>query len=422
MPAPFPHEFSDTRYRKALKGLFKAGTGVTPPKLAGRDTETTIACDALLNPLQDNSAPARDLVIYGPRGNGKTVLLADFKRRAAEAGISALMLTPDDIDSPAALIRTLLLAAPTLPDATAAGPSTLMARLQNALRRSGLSLERVTLDGPGISAALSAVSDEELAVHALAWLTARCRTQPLLVTVDEAHTLDVGIGRRLLNISQKLRATGAPFVLILAGTPNLEAHLGEMSATFWDHSEVQPIGRLDPEATAQALTQPLAGWSVTFDPAALESVVADSQCYPYFIQLWGEALCEALVDDAQGYTVTPAIVKQGYAPVEARRQRYYGKRYLELEARGLLEAGALVAGVFEGTEQAHKAALRTTLCAGLGLEEAAATAALEQLAALGYTWQTTTATDWFEPGIPSLMTHVQTRLHDTLAQTEAPRP
>ena len=293
MPAPFPHEFSDTRYRKALKGLFKAGTGVTPPKLAGRDTETTIACDALLNPLQDNSAPARDLVIYGPRGNGKTVLLADFKRRAAEAGISALMLTPDDIDSPAALIRTLLLAAPTLPDATAAGPSTLMARLQNALRRSGLSLERVTLDGPGISAALSAVSDEELAVHALAWLTARCRTQPLLVTVDEAHTLDVGIGRRLLNISQKLRATGAPFVLILAGTPNLEA---------------------------------------------------------------------------------------------------------------------------------HKAALRTTLCAGLGLEEAAATAALEQLAALGYTWQTTTATDWFEPGIPSLMTHVQTRLHDTLAQTEAPRP
>ena len=44
--------------------------------------------------------------------------------------------------------------------------------------------------------------------------------------------LDVDVGRDLLNLSQEVRSR-APFLLVLAGTPNLPAHLNRMDASFW---------------------------------------------------------------------------------------------------------------------------------------------------------------------------------------------
>ncbi len=420
MTTPFPHDFSEVRYCKALKELFKPGTGTRPPTLAGRDTEKEFASDVLLGPLADGHDPAADLVLFGPRGNGKTVLLKDLERRAGGAGIGVLALRPAQLDSLEVLLRTLLQAAPTLPDP--AVPNRWLSRWKNPLRRGGLVLERLRVGAPGLRADLSAISDDELKVHAQHYLSARCRAQPLLVTVDEAHTLDIEIGRRLLNLSEQLRADGVPFVLILAGTPNLEAHLGEMIATFWDRSEILPIGRLSTAATAQALTEPLAGYSVSIEPDALAAVVADSQCYPYFIQLWGRALCGALVEQAHSHTVTAALVEQVAERVAARRERYYGRRYLELKKQGLLEAAAHVATPFKGTARVHEATLEATLVEDLGLDAEAAEDALGQLADLGYTWAPAGGRT-IEPGIPSLMSHVRDAVAEEMEATPArPRP
>ena len=68
-----------------------------------------------------------------------------------------------------------------------------------------------------------------IAAAAEAELTARCRKRPLAVLLDEAHTLDLEVGRTLLNTSQQVRDE-APFLLVLAGTPGLPAHLGSMNA------------------------------------------------------------------------------------------------------------------------------------------------------------------------------------------------
>ncbi|MCY4211342.1 MAG: ATP-binding protein [Gammaproteobacteria bacterium] len=414
-----PHEFAESGYRKTLLGLFQPGNGVLPPMLAGRETEQTAFLNTLLDRLQDQRGPARDLVLYGPRGNGKTVLVTDFKRRALDVGVGVIALTPDDINSPTALISALLLSTPTQRDKADAW-SSVRAGIQDLARKQGLALDHVKAGVPGISAVLRALPAEDLAPHVTEWLTLRCQAQPLLVTVDEAHTLDAAVGRQLLNLSQKLRTDNVPFALILAGTPNLETRLSEMNASFWSRAEILPIGRLSPAATAAALAEPLKNFSVTFELAALETVVEDSQRYPYFTQLWGEALCAALVNETQEHFVTPATVAQAYTRVDARRQAYYGERYRELEARDLIEAADTVAGAFEGVEQVHKAALQSALQEALGLDTSAAAAALEQLTALGYTWQTTSANDWVEPGIPSLMTHVQERWQATVAHRAQP--
>ena len=46
-------------------------------------------------------------------------------------------------------------------------------------------------------------------------LIARCQTKPVVVLLDEAHTLAREVGQLLLNVSQEVRAD-APFLLVLA--------------------------------------------------------------------------------------------------------------------------------------------------------------------------------------------------------------
>ena len=62
-------------------------------------------------------------------------------------------------------------------------------------------------------------------------LRARARKNPLVLLLDEAHTLDRELGRTLLNASQVV-AEELPFLLALAGTPNLETQLNRMGASF----------------------------------------------------------------------------------------------------------------------------------------------------------------------------------------------
>ena len=96
-------------------------------------------------------------------------------------------------------------------------------------------------------------------------------------------------GHELLNVSQLVRSE-APFLLLLAGTPDLEEHLASINTTFWDRSVRIPMGRLDADATAAAITEPLRADRISLTPDVLPRVVAESEGYPYFIQLWGKEL------------------------------------------------------------------------------------------------------------------------------------
>ena len=78
-------------------------------------------------------------------------------------------------------------------------------------------------------------------------LQERSGNKPFILIVDEAHRLTPAIAESLLNASQTVRLEGCPFLLVLAGTPNLEATLGEANASFWERSEIIPLGRLSPE-------------------------------------------------------------------------------------------------------------------------------------------------------------------------------
>ena len=138
--------------------------------------------------------PPADAVLYGPRGNGKTSLLAWLAAEAkAVRGVDALYLDPSEI-----------------PDTT-----TLAARLTRRSFRRPFAPAEATVRGvtsqrfPGEGPRLLRETLER-----------RVRRRGLVLLFDEAHTLPPEVGRSLLTVSQQVRFRGLRFLLVLAGTPD----------------------------------------------------------------------------------------------------------------------------------------------------------------------------------------------------------
>ena len=367
----------------AEQRLFTPGSGATPPALTGREPEQAVLNRCLAD-LAGGASPPHDVVLTGPRGNGKTALLNWFKDACEGRKLDVVALTPDEIPNRAALVAAL-------------SPRTWMSKLLP--RKVGVAAVG------SVEWAASAETPDNLARQ----LSARCRKKAVVVLLDEAHTLDPEVGRTLLNASQKVRGE-APFLLVLAGTPGLPAHLGTMNASFWSRlgQGRLGIGRLSEDAARKALVEPLAAHGTGIDAGALDTVIEDSQRYPYFIQLWGEALWERRL--ATGTTrLASAHVAEAQPDVAVWVTDCYQERYRELEAGGLLPAAVALAPVFrvaaDATASGHDvdAALATT-----GADAAARLAAREALNRLGYVWcppgQLPPVT--WSAGIPSLMAHV----------------
>ena len=363
--------------------IFRPCAGALPPLLTGREAQQRVLSRCLAD-LAGDAAPPHDVVLLGPRGNGKTALLNWFRAACAEASIDVAALTPQRIPNRETLVDAL---AP----------------------RRGLAKwlpRKVGVAGVASAEWQSGAGNKDL-VHAL---VARCRRKPLAVLLDEAHTLALDVGGALLNASQQVRAD-APFLLVLAGTPGLPDRLSAMDASFWSRlgEGLLGVGRLDDAAARDALAKPLAALHVDIESDALDAAVERSQRYPYFIQLWGDAIWQRHAA-AGSEPITAALVAATGPSVAPHVADYYQSRYRELRTEGLLGAATAVAELLQrrteatATEPELDAAL-----AAAGIEEAKdRIAALDGLNRLGYVWcppgqQPPIA---WSAGIPSLTTYI----------------
>ena len=366
---------------------FVPGRGSLPPHLGGRDEEQK-ALGRMLAYLEAGRSAPRDIVLIGPHGNGKTVLLGWFEQTInARATVDAAWLTPSTIRDMDALGTAL------------APPRRFRDLLSKNLSLSfGLGKLGWELGGQ---------------FHSLAQLlAARCRSRPLVLLLDEAHTLDKAIGQPLLNVSQ-LVSREAPFLLVLAGTPGLWSHLNTFDASFWDRCESIGVGRLSAEASADVLAKPVAP-EIAFDAATLRRVVGIADGYPYFLQLWGEVLWNRV--NEVGASVIDAEVVAGAAPVfERRRIAFYQIRCAELDRLAALPAAQALATAF-----ADRATLTERTCreavAGIlpkRTDPNRARELVEALRSVGYVWSPPGKLE-LEPGIPSLMEFVLANARDGL--------
>ncbi len=376
---------------ESKRTLFRPGTGGMPPYLAGREREQRI-CREFLDELRQRCPPPREIVFYGPRGNGKTALLFWLEQEAChDDEIDAIRLTPAEIRTEEQLALRL------------AAPAWWRRWLPGELSSRGFKWQ------PGKGQRMFSLA-ETLAI--------RTRKKPLLLLLDEAHALDQQVGHALLNASQIVGRT-QPFLLVLAGTPHLESHLGEMNASFWSRAALLPIGCLDATAAEAALREPLAGEHVAIDNDALAHVVAASHGYPYFVQLWGEALWRRMVaapEAEESRRITSAVVRAAQGDFDRGKYQYYRLRYRELERLRLLAAARAVAEAFEGCDRLDSAQLEAAVRRGLGDQGSAKQVAStkETLDRLGYVWQPDAVPTW-GAGIPSLMDYMRSYAPSTVS-------
>ena len=362
---------------------FVPGRGVLPPCLAGRDAEQDDLMRLFAYVQAGRGAP-RDAVLSGPRGNGKTVLLRWLEREIEASGkVDVIWRTPSDLPSLDALATALV------------PPARFRSLLPDTLSVS-LGVGRLGWELGGSPGTLADL------------LALRCAHRPLVILLDEAHTLDEGVGRALLNASQST-AVAAPFLLALAGTPGLTLHLDRMSATFWNRAKHIGVGLLDEAAAASALVRPFAAQdpAIAFEEAALRRVLDESQCYPYFIQLWGAALWEAAMQRC-GTLIDESVVTHASQAFDIERSTYYEHRRDELERQDLLRVAADVADAFTERTMLTQDELNAVIADTLALDSTPEIVQCrDRLATVGYVWKPPGAGGRWQPGIPSLMRYVR---------------
>ena len=368
--------------------LFRPGSGDRPPHLAGREREI-MAVAPMEADLRDKHAPSADIVLHGPRGNGKTVLLDEIGARLRQAGADVVYATPTDkLASVDALANAL------------APEDGWLAALRRLADEAGATASRISLFGVRID--LNQTGNPPLE-HMLA---TRCAAGPLALLVDEAHLLSAEVGRTLLNASQNIRRMGAPLLVVLAGTPGIAATLQKMQASFWERSRRIAVGRLLPGEDEDALMAPLTALDVSAADKPLALLLEAANRYPYFIQEMGNALVTAL-NQAATRRIDAAVAEQALALFLPVRGDFYDNRRMELLQSGFLSHAEALAPIFaDGKERLSFKAAEEALephCVQGGQQNLATV--LQALIDRGLIW---VRGGMYEAGIPSLLTHLGT--------------
>ena len=320
----------------------------------------------------------QDIVLIGPRGSGKTVLLNWLESRADDTNVDVIRSTPDQI-----------------PD---------LNRLAEALMPPSR-LEKLIPDELAVS--LGSVVDGKWNLKTATPLSrafaARCKESPVLLTIDEAHTLARDVARVLLNLSQSLHRSGGLLMLTLAGTPEFERTLKDAQATFWERCETLGIGLLAPEAAIRAVVEPFEARGIRFDQAVSARVPEITQNYAYFAATYGSALWKALAREGTA-TVSTRIAESASVEHDRTVRVFYSRRYSELEDAGLLDAARAVASRFARQPLWDRSGLHGAIRRVRGISDPAA--AFEGLRDLGFVWRAPGETV-YAAGIPSLMNFIE---------------
>jgi hypothetical protein len=282
---------------------YSPGAGLRPAALVGRDSELqdwSVALDRI-----ENARSARSIVLHGLRGVGKTVLLGEFHQQAEDRKwVSVMIEANTGRPLREALARALYpvvreLVRPKAGDKLKKALATFKAFSVkvDATGAWSFGLDVAPAQGRGDSGELESDLSELIKDLAEA---AQEQNRGLAILIDEAQDLNNDELKALCAICHQGGQRDWPFLLALAGLPNLPKLLSEAKSYAERLFTYREITQLEQDAARQALTKPAATEGVSWEEAAVSYVVKETRSYPYFLQEYGQATWNA----ADGTTLT----------------------------------------------------------------------------------------------------------------------
>lgn len=272
---------------------FAPGAGTPPPELAGRDElrETVrIAAERVRRGL-----PAKSVLMVGLRGVGKTVLLDRMRDDVEAAGIQTLRIeAPEHHSLPAMLapqLRQSLLRLSRTEQAKTLAERALraLAGFAKALKVKYADIE-VGLDfepEPGLADNGDLEHDLQTLLEAAGQAAQKAGTA-LVMFIDELQYVEEDQLAALIVSLHRAAQRELPVMLVGAGLPQLRGNMGEAKSYAERLFDFPEVGALSQEAAAQAIRKPLHDLEVDIDADALDRLLRETHCYPYFLQEWGK--------------------------------------------------------------------------------------------------------------------------------------
>ena len=272
---------------------YAPGAGTPPPELAGRSEVRSMAHIAIER--TKIGRPSKSLLMVGLRGVGKTVLLDRIREDAEETGIATLRIeAPEGRSLPSVLapqLRTALLklsrraAAKELAERALRG----LAGFVSALKMKYQDIE-VGLDfdsEPG----LADNGDLEVDLQALLEVVgdaAKADGTCVGIFIDEIQYVKEYELAALITALHRTSQRQLPVIMLGAGLPQVRGRMGKAKSYAERLFEFPEIGPLSDADARLAISKPAAAEEVEIEAAALDAIVHQTRCYPYFLQEWGK--------------------------------------------------------------------------------------------------------------------------------------
>ncbi len=297
---------------------YRPGYGARPLVLAGREELQDDVDDAIAAIAEEHRAP-NALIIVGPRGVGKSVMLDEIARRAQEQYGWVRIHVQKDAGT--TLDERLI-------DATAEAYALLEQSTDEPTRK--MRMQELSVKGslPFVGLEVGATfrrSDPEPApVNPAIELTRRLRVltnlamamnTAVVVTIDEGHDATREEWGSFGAFGQEITRMDLPFLVAVAGLPTLD---NNRLSTYFVRAERHELGSLTRDEAHEALVEPARLAGRPFESQAAELLLDHIGGYPFAVQIYGREAWRA----SQGAeTIDAAAVQRALAGAARRLDR-----------------------------------------------------------------------------------------------------
>lgn len=292
---------------------YRPGAATQPLHLAGRESQLSRFKKILLGAPE---LPA-NLRLTGLRGVGKSVLLKELEAIAKDEGWIVVRKELEPRHNSESELASLLVALTVAVRRRMTLSSKLKAKVGDAWVASrglvGVTVEDVTFTLTGSNQKESDLAEELFRTVEQA---VKSGHQGFVLLLDEAQVVHDEKDRHgdhplsmLVAAINALQEKGLPIALVLCGLPTLRANL-QRARTYSERMfKGEIIGALqgNPGPARDAFVVPLDTTGIKADEDLIDRVLQEVEGYPYFIQLWGAALWEALIETGSSSFTTELL-------------------------------------------------------------------------------------------------------------------